>query len=195
MILTNIHGRRLDSENHIRGAIMFFLKLMSKFLKILRSDASPGQIGWGFALGSIMGLTPFWSFHNLILILLIALLRVNVTSVLLSLALFSFIGWILDPVFHTIGFTFLTGFSFLKPLWTGLYNTSITPFTRFNNTVVMGSLISSLVLLFPNYKLFRWMVQKYRSSWNLIIQKWKIVQVFKGSKLIRTYFKIRNLRG
>lgn len=174
---------------------MFFLKLISKFLKILRSEASPNQIAWGFALGSIIGLTPFWSLHNLILILLIAVLRINVSSVLVSFTLFSLLGWILDPVFHTIGFTLLTGISFLKPLWNNLYNTAVTPFTRFNNTVVLGSLISSLVLVFPNYLFFRGMVRKYRSSWNQTIQKFKIVQLFKGSKLVRTYIKIRNLRG
>ena len=37
---------------------MFALKLLSKFIKVLRSAASPNQIAWGFALGAILGLTP-----------------------------------------------------------------------------------------------------------------------------------------
>jgi uncharacterized protein (TIGR03546 family) len=174
---------------------MFILKLLSKFLKIGRSDASPDQIAWGFAMGSIIGLTPLLSLHNLILFILIAILHVNLISVLLSFTLFSLVGWLLDPIFHIIGFCILAEIPFLKPFWTNLYNSALTPFTRFNNTVMMGSFIGSLVLFFPNYSLFRWMINKYRSSWNQIIQKWKIVHVFKESKLVRIYTKIRDLKG
>jgi len=174
---------------------MFFLNILSKFLKVLRSDASPRQIAWGFALGSILGLTPLLSLHNMILILLIAIFPINLTSIFISYALFSLLGWLMDPIFHTIGFVILTGISFLKPVWTDLYNSSLFPFTRFNNTVMLGSFVCSLALIFPNYVLFRWLVQKYRSSWNRIIQKWKIVQVFRGSKIVRIYTKIRDLRG
>jgi len=174
---------------------MFILKMLSKFIKVLRSDASPGQIAWGFAAGSILGLTPLLSLHNLILIILIAIFRINLTSVFISFALFSLVGWLMDPVFHTIGFAILTGISFLYPVWTDMYNSSLLPFTRFNNTVMVGSFVCSLVLTFPNYMLFRWLVQKYRSSWCRIIEKWKIVRVFKGSKIIQVYTKIRDLRG
>ena len=50
---------------------MFILKILGKFIKVLRSAASPRQIAWGFALGCILGLTPFWSLHNLLLVVLI----------------------------------------------------------------------------------------------------------------------------
>lgn len=174
---------------------MFFLKILSKFVKVLRSNASPNQIAWGFALGAILGLTPFWSLHNLFLIILIILLKINISAALLGLVLFGFIALLLDPLFHFLGFYVLVQIPFMESIWTTLYNLPIAPFSRFNNTVVMGSLLCSLILLVPNYFLFKIFVIRYRESWAEKIQKWKIVQVLKGSKLVRFYLKVKNIGG
>ena len=172
---------------------MFALKLLSKFIKVLRSAASPNQIAWGFALGTILGFTPLWSLHNLVVLVLLIVLNVNITSAMLTFALFSFFAWLLDPLFHTIGYFVLVEITALTPMWTSLYNAPIAPFTRFNNTIVIGSLLFSLVLLVPNYLLFKWFVVRYRDSWNEKINKWKITKVLQGSKLVKFYLKIRNL--
>ena len=37
---------------------MFWFKIISKIVKILNSNATPKQIGWGFALGACTGLMP-----------------------------------------------------------------------------------------------------------------------------------------
>ena len=44
------------------------LKTFAKFLKILNSDAAPGQISLGFAFAMIAGLTPLMSLHNLVVL-------------------------------------------------------------------------------------------------------------------------------
>lgn len=172
---------------------MILLKLLGKFIKVLRSAASPNQIAWGFALGTILGFTPLLSLHNLVVVILLIILRVNITSAIFSFTLFSFFAWLLDPVFHNIGYTVLVKIKSLFPTWTTLYNVPIAPFTRFNNTIVMGSFIFSLVLLLPNYFLFKWFVVQYRESWNEKIQKWKITKALSGSKIVKLYFKIRNM--
>lgn len=174
---------------------MFFLKLLSKFIKVLRSAASPSQIAWGFALGAIVGLTPFWSLHNFIVFILLIVLHVNGSSAVLAFTICSFFAWVFDPIFHAIGFTVLVRVSVLESVWTALYNLPIAPLTRFNNTVVMGSLLCSLVLLAPNYFLFKWFVIRYRTSWNETIQRWKITQMLKANKLIQFYFKVREMKG
>jgi len=171
---------------------MFALKLLSKFIKVLHSAASPNQIAWGFALGTILGFTPLRSLHNVIDIILLIILNVNITSAMFSFALFSFFAWLLDPLFHTIGFYVLVDIPALKPLWTSLYNAPIAPFTGFNNTIVMGSFLFSLVLLVPNYLWFKWFVFRYRDSWNEKIKKWKITKILLGNKLVQFYFKIKN---
>ena len=53
---------------------MIFLKLIGKFISVLRSAASPNQIAWGFALGMIPGLTPINALHNLAVLILIIVL-------------------------------------------------------------------------------------------------------------------------
>lgn len=174
---------------------MIFLKLIGKFISVLRSAASPNQIAWGFALGTIPGLTPINALHNLVVLILIIILNVNLASATLALAIFSLIAWIFDPFFHTIGFAVLVQIPFLQPLWTDMYNAPIAPLTRFNNTVVMGSLLVALVLFVPNYLLFKIFVQRYRESWNAKIAKWKIIQIMKGSKFVQLYFKIRGMEG
>jgi uncharacterized protein (TIGR03546 family) len=174
---------------------MIFLKLLSKFIGVLRSAASPNQIAWGFALGTIPGLTPLNALHNLGVLVLLIILNVNIASATLALAIFSLIAWMLDPLFHAIGYIVLVQIPFLQSLWTDLYNAPIAPLTRFNNTVVMGSLLVSLVLLVPNYFLFRAFVLRYRESWNAKIAKWKIVQIMKGSNLVKLYFKIRGMEA
>jgi len=174
---------------------MIILKLLSKFFKVLRSAVSPNQIAWGFALGTIVGLTPFWSLHNLIVVALIIVLNVNISAALLAFALFSLFAWVLDPMFHTVGFGVLVRLSFLKPVWTSLYNAPFAPFTRFNTTVVIGSLLCSLILLVPNYFFFKWFVKRYRASWSQSVQKWRITQIMKGNKVVQLYFKVKNLGG
>lgn len=172
---------------------MILLKLLGKFIKVLRSAASPRQIAWGFALGSVMGLTPLRSAHNLVVLLLIIILNVNISAVLLALIFYSLIAWLFDPLFHTIGYQVLVNIPALQPLWTALYNAPLAPFTRFNNTVVMGSLLFSLVLFIPNYLFFKWFVRRYRESWNEKIKKWKISRAMMSSKVVKLYLSIKNL--
>ncbi|MBN1349800.1 TIGR03546 family protein [candidate division KSB1 bacterium] len=171
---------------------MFILQLVSKFIKILNSDASPNQVAWGFALGTILGFTPLMAFHNLIVVVLLIILRVNIASAMLSFALVKLFAWALDPLFHRVGFFVLTDIAALQSFWTSLYNAPIAPFTRFNNTIVMGSLLISLVLLVPNYIWFKWFIRRYRESWNEKVKKWKITKVLLGNKLVQFYFKLKN---
>jgi uncharacterized protein (TIGR03546 family) len=174
---------------------MIFLKLLGKFVGILRSGVEPGEIAWGFALGAVLGLTPFLGLHTAVVILLICVLRVNVAAAMFAWLLFGAAAWLLDPVFHSIGFFVLTGIPALQPLWTKLYNTPIAPLTRFNNTVLMGSLIVSLLLLAPNVLLFRAFVIRYRETLNEKVRKWKVVRALNASSAVRTILKIRGMGG
>jgi uncharacterized protein (TIGR03546 family) len=172
---------------------MIFLKILGKLIKVLRSNASPGQIAWGFALGTFLGFTPLVSLHNLGIVFLICILNVNITGVFFGWLVSGLLSFFLDPLFHSIGFSILVQIGFLKSFWTALYNAPIAPLTRFNNTIVMGSFVFSLIAFVPAYLLFRNLVVVYRSSWNEKLQKVKFFQIFKGSKLVKLYFKVRKL--
>jgi uncharacterized protein (TIGR03546 family) len=166
---------------------MIALKFLLKFIQTLNKDASPQQIAGGMALGAIAGLTPLASLHNLVVLILVLMLRVNISSAILSLGVFSTLAYLLDPLFNKIGYLLLVRVEALKPLWTTFYNTPIVPWTRFNNTLTLGSLVFSLLLFWPLYFFLVWGVKTYRERVLAIVQRWKIVQVLKASKLYHLY--------
>ncbi|HID38327.1 MAG TPA: TIGR03546 family protein [Calditrichaeota bacterium] len=172
---------------------MLVLKFMAKLVKILRSGASPNQIAAGFVLGMIIGLTPLWSLHNLLIVLLLIVFNVNLATAIFSFVLFSGFAYLLDPLFHNFGYYLLVEVAPLRPLWTALYNIPVIALGRFNNTVVMGSLITAIILLVPVFLAVRTFVNIYREKLDPKLQKLKIVQLLKGSKLYGWYERIKGM--
>lgn len=173
---------------------MFWLKFLSKFIKVLRSGESPSLIASGFTLGFVVGLTPFWTLQNMAILAITILTKVNLAAVFFSLFLFSFVAFIFDPLFHDLGYFILVKINALRDFWTTLYNWPIAPFTRFYNTIVMGSLVTALVLAAPMYFLAKKAIITYRMAWAEKVEKWKIVKIVKGSSFFKWYIKIRDLR-
>jgi uncharacterized protein (TIGR03546 family) len=170
---------------------MFILKLAGKLIKALKSEDSPNQMAWGFALGTFLGLIPVNTLFTVVILFILCIFRVNFASAMLAFAFYSLFAYLIDPVFHQIGFFLLVKVGFLKSLWVMLYNLPVAPLTRFNNTIVSGSLLISLLLFVPHYLLFRDFVVRYRTSWNVKIAQWKLVKILKGSKLVQLYTKIK----
>jgi uncharacterized protein (TIGR03546 family) len=139
------------------------LKLIQSIIKTLHSAGTPGQVAAGMALGSALGLTPLMNVHNLIILSLLVLLNLSFGGGMLGWMLFIPIGFLLDPVFHAIGLALLEAQS-LRPLWTSWTNTPVLPFTNFNNTVVLGSFVSWVVLAVPIFFAARYGVAKYRAT-------------------------------
>ena len=133
-----------------------------KFLRVLSSDVSPMQISLGFVLAMIVGLTPLWSVHNLVVVFLLLILRVNIGAFMLAWAVFTGIAYLFDPWFNDLGYYILNHPS-LNALWTDMYNSTFWRVTRFNNTIVMGSLVISLVLFIPALILSNFIIKKYRT--------------------------------
>jgi len=174
---------------------MIILKLISKIIKLLESAASPAQLAWGFVLGMFLGFIPGFSLFKTLILLLIILLNVNITMAIVSMGLCSLIGFALDGLFHSIGFSLLTQASFLQGFWAALYNTPIFPYTRFNNTVVLGALVCALVLIIPVFFLMKTLVVLYRDKLSAKVKKLKIVKVLSSSKLVGLYKKIKVVGG
>ncbi|UCF63510.1 MAG: TIGR03546 family protein [bacterium] len=173
---------------------MLPIQLVSKFIKILRSAASPSQIAGGFILGFLLGMSPsLLSLLNLFIILLIIILNINLATALFAFALFSAFAYLMDPFFHSLGFALLVDVQSLKSVWTFLYNTPFIPFTRFNNTVVMGSLSISLILLFPLYFLTKRFVVIYREKYEPRVKNWKWVKLLKSSQIYQMYERLKFL--
>lgn len=172
---------------------MLWLRFISKFIKILRAGQSPAQIAGGLALGVVAGLSPHLTLQILLLWLLILSLDVNLNAAVLGFALAVLFSFLLDPLFHSVGYFFLVDIDALKGLWTAMYNAPIAPLTRFNNTVIMGSFVVSL-LLFP-FLFFgmRRFVLAYRTSISARVEQWKVYQVVRQNSVVRWYMKLRDM--
>ena len=162
------------------------VNLLAKLLRVLNSETEPGQISLGLCFAMVAGLTPLLSLHNLFVLLLVLVLRVNLSSFLLGLTVFTGIAYLLDPLFHWLGLALLTA-SGLEGLWTSLYQITWWRIERFNNTVVMGSLAFSLVLFVPFLFLFNLLIRRYRKHILAWVQNTRLMQMFKASKLYNAY--------
>ncbi|MEC4673230.1 MAG: TIGR03546 family protein [Nitrospirota bacterium] len=170
------------------------LRLIAKLLAVLNSETNPAQISLGFCFAMIVGLTPLVSLHNVVVLLLILVLRVNLSAFLLGLAVFSGVAILLDPIFHWNGLQILTMPS-LEGLWTSMYNCPVGRLSRFNNTMVMGSLVFSLILFIPMYFLSNSLIARYRAHVLAWIQKSRFMQLFKASKLYQIYQSLPTFGG
>jgi len=174
---------------------MFWFKLIRDFISILREGQTPAQVAGGFALGSILGLSPMLTLQGVFVWLIILIIDVNLSAALVALTVFSLFAFLLDPVFHWFGFQILVNIESLQGFWTTLYNAPVAPLTRFNNTVVMGSFVCALLLFLPVYIGMKRFVLAYRATVGARVEKWKIYQVMKRSSLVQWYQKIRDFGG
>jgi len=172
---------------------MFWLKILKDFIRVLRSGQTPRQVAGGFALGATVGLMPFLTLQGIGLWFVILVLDVNLSAALLSATLFTLIAYALDPLFHALGYFLLADVTALQSVWTTLYNAPIAPLTRFNNTVVMGSFVGSLILAVPVYVAMKRFVVAYRDHIGARVERWKLYQVLSKSLVVRWYDKIKNL--
>jgi len=162
------------------------IRMIAKLLKVLNSETEPGQISMAFCLAMVAGLTPLLSLHNLLTLLLVLLLRLNLSAFILAGTFFTGSAYLLDPLFHWIGLTVLNAGA-LAGLWTLLYNITFFRLANFNNSILMGSLIFALILFVPLYILSNLLIHRYRQHILTWVQKTQFMQFFKTSKLYTAY--------
>lgn len=161
----------------------FLLKQIFNFLKLLNSDTGHNQIAAGVACGIILGFAPSLSLQTLLVIVLLFLFRIQFGAATVSAFFFKFAAYLLDPIHHSVGTNILTNEA-LKPTFTAMYNAPIVPFTRFNNTIVMGSGVVSLLLAPVVFFLARFIILKYREK---IVAKFKDTKIWKWWKTTTIY--------
>lgn len=154
--------------------------LLLKLFKALNANQYPGQIALSFVLGMILGLTPLFFAHNLITLAFIFILRVNIAGVMVAWIFFSGLAYLLDPLFNQIGLWVLQ-MPVLEPMFTEAYNSAVWRFLHFNNSIVMGSILVAYLLSVPAFVVFWLLVKKYRQTFLVWINKFKVVQVLKAA--------------
>lgn len=162
------------------------VNLVAGFLKILNSESEPGQISLALCFSMIMGFTPLYSFYNALVLFIVLVVRVNLSSFILGWGIFKGVAYILDPLFHLTGYSILT-LQHLQGFWTWAYNIPLLRFARFNNSIVMGSLVISLLLFVPMYIAFNLLIKRYRDHLMVWIEKTRLMQILQTSRIYKVY--------
>ena len=159
------------------------LKQIFQFIKLLNSETGSHQIAWGVAFGFVLGMTPSFSLQTILVFLILLLFRVQMGAAFVTAFFFKFIAYLLDPVFHSVG-TMVLSMEGLRPTFTTLYNMPIVPWTRFYNTIVMGSGVVSLIMAPFVFLGSLWFIEQYRDK---VVRKFKDTKFWKAVKATAFY--------
>lgn len=167
--------------------MLTLLKLFRSLVKTLHSDGSPAQIAYGVALGAALGLTPIANAHNLVVLLLLAVLNVSFAAGMLAWAVFVPVGFMFDPIFDRVGRWLLVDMTSLRGVWTTWDNVPGLALTNFNNTVVLGSVVVWLALFVPIYFAARYGVVRYRATIGEKVRNSRYYKMIEASQVYNVY--------
>lgn len=115
---------------------------------IIPKGASRFQLVLTFFYGSWLGFSPgVFSLHMILLLLSLCILRLPLILLAIVAATCWALGMVgLDAGIDALGLRLLREPA-LSSLWTQMYNAPIVPWTRFNNSMVLGAATLAFVLL------------------------------------------------
>ncbi|MGM0533919.1 MAG: TIGR03545 family protein [Campylobacterota bacterium] len=134
---------------------------LKKFWFALNSANSTKALSMALVLGAVAGLIPTLSVAGVVIFLIAFIFRIHFGLFLLSFAFFSFVGFLLDPLFALLGKAVLTAAAF-EGFFTFLYNLPLLKLTAFNNTIMTGSMLIALPVGVLLYLLAQKLFSLYR---------------------------------
>jgi len=146
-----------------------------KLLKSLNTNSHPGEIAHAVAIGMLLGFMPKDNVLWYLLFVFFLFVRVNRGAFLLTILVASLFARFFDPLFDSLGYAVLT-FSSLKPVYAALLDIPFVAFTKFNNTIVAGSIVFSLILYIPVYIVIRIFTKSWRTYLASALARSKFVQ-------------------
>lgn len=156
------------------------LKYLVNLLKAFNANVKPSQIANSFCIGLILGFMPKNNLLWYILLVFFAFVRINKPGYFIMMIVGSCLAPLADSLFDKVGYAVLS-FSPFENFYAWLLDVPFVGFTRFNNTIVCGSLISGIICYIPLYILMYFIIKAWR--------KW-IAPKFNDSKLLKTIYKI-----
>lgn len=126
------------------------LRFYSAAKHTIGNSDSSRRLALGVAFGLLIGLIPKSSLLVWAIGVVLMISTANLFTALVTGIAASCLAVMLDAFTHRLGAIVLTE-SRLEPTWSWLYELPIVPWTLFNNTVVMGSLVTGLALFIPVY--------------------------------------------
>ena len=151
------------------------IKLFKMFLRTIRGMDSPSQMAFGLAMGMLIGLIPKDSLFVYFFGFTLLCTTANLFWAAVGGFAFSWIGYLIAPVSHQIGLYVLT-FDTLEPTWAYLIELPFVAWTRFDHTIVTGSLLIGLVAFWPVYQISKSLFQAYAPKISRRLKRSRIYQ-------------------
>ena len=158
------------------------LTILAKILKVLNSAASPWQIGWAIALGLFVGILPF-GLLTLLIVLVVCLLTINLSTFLLVWGLTEGLMLLFASPLEQLTWRLAQHDGLLKLL----ADTEFLQLLHLHHTLTLGAFVLGMALLWPVAWIGTVLVRQYRSRVMTNVQKWKLMQMLKASKLYGLY--------
>lgn len=137
------------------------IKALARLIVALNANTRPAEIAAGAAFGVLLALVPGGNLLWYALFVIAFLVRMNLAAMFLVLGLARLVVPFADPALDALGWLVLN-LPALEPAFTTLAGLPVVPWTRFNDTVVMGGLVAGIVLWVPVFLLFLLLVKIYR---------------------------------
>lgn len=170
----------------------FLLKQFFSLIQLLNSETGTNQIAVGVACGLVLGFSPVFSLQTALVIFLLFFFRIQIGAATMAAFGFKFVAYLLDPVSNRIGMAVLETDS-LRGIFTQLYNMPIIPWTRFYNSLVMGSGVLAVILALPVYFMTKFLVSKYRAHVVARFKETKVWKAVQATKFYQWYAKYQQL--
>ena len=137
------------------------LKAIVNLFRALNANVNPSEIAHAFSCGILLGLMPKNNLLWWLVFVFVLFVRINKPMYLIMTLIASTFAPVMDGLFDTVGYAFLT-----IPQFSGFFgwllDVPFVGFTKFNNSVVTGSLLCGLVLYVPMYFLGRLLISLWR---------------------------------
>lgn len=167
------------------------LKAIIKFFQAINKNSHPGEIAHAICCGMLLGFLPKTSALWYVLAVCFIFMRIQKGAFVVFTFLFTLLAPCLDPVFDTVGYTVLK-LDVLQPVFVFLMKIPLFGYTKFYNSIVMGSLLGGLVLYIPVYFLGKLFVQLWRKKLVPYTRKLKLFKVIAKIPLISKIKEIAN---
>jgi len=161
---------------------MFLILRPIRFLfKALVIESTPTQMSYGLALGVLIGIVPKGNLLAIGLGFCIAATRVNLAITACAAVTLTFASSWFDTTFDQVGQYVLTQPS-MRGFWEAAYDTPMMPWTDFHNSIVMGSFVCGVLLIWPVQRVSRPVFQKYSAKLSRHIRHWWITKILLGAE-------------
>ena len=156
------------------------LKKIIKFFKALNSNSKPSELANALCLGIMLGFIPKNNALWFLIFIFFCFVRINKGLYFVAMIVASQFAWLLDSKFDSIGF-YILNYAPLTKTFSMLIDIPFVGFTKFNNTIVCGSLVLGILCYIPLFFIMLGIIHLWRKF---------IAPKFNDSKLLKTIYKL-----